>query len=124
MKEAKRKEVIQKLSKEINRNMRELENLLMLEADVVLENGNYIPKKAVSYIDKSKLQSDRESLMVTISDLETVRLAVKKRQTRVLIFGWSKDDCSVLRKKTCEALDSSGLKYEGDGLTGEIFILN
>ena len=50
MKNEKRKEAIKKLNQEIRKHLGQLQELIMMEADVELNNGNYIPKNAQRYV--------------------------------------------------------------------------
>lgn len=120
MKDAKRQNAIKKLNEEINRYTRELEELLMMEADVTLKNANYIPANASRYINLKVMREDIESLMITIGDLKAVQLALKKRKNSVFIKG-SKNCPGIICAKTCKALSAAELTYDGEGFTGEIW---
>jgi hypothetical protein len=121
MKNEKREAAIKKLNQEIRKHLGQLQELIMMEADVELNNGNYIPKKAQRYVDLKKVKEDKENLLITISDLTTICQALELGITTVVIRGTSKD-CSMILSETCKSISSAGLEYDGDELTGEIWL--
>lgn len=121
MKDEKRKTAIKKLNQEIHKHLGNLQELLMLEADIELENGNYIPKKAQGYVDLKKVKADKENLLITISDLTTICKALERRKTNVVIRGTVRD-CSMILIETSNSISAAGLDQDGDGFTGEIWL--
>lgn len=119
MKDEKRKAAIKKLNQEIHKHLGQLQELIMMEADVELNNGNYIPKKAQQYVDLKKVKEDKEILLITISDLTTIRKALERGKTTVVIRGTAKN-CSMILFETIKSISAAGLDYDGDEFTGEI----
>ena len=119
MKNEKRKEAIKKLNQEIRKHLGKLQELIMMEADVELNNGNYIPKKAQLYVDLKKIKEDKENLLITISDLTTICKALERRKTTVVIRGTAKN-CSMILIETSKSISAAGLDQDADGFTGEI----
>lgn len=116
MKQEKRKASIKKLNQEIQKHLNHLQELIMLEADIELQNGNYIPKNALCYVDLKKVKEDKQNLLITISDLTTICKALERRKTNVIING------SIMLKETSKSISAAGLKFDGDELTGEIWL--
>ena len=121
MKDEKRKAAIKKLNQEIRKHLGQLQELMLMEADVELNNGNYIPKKAQRYVDLKKVKEDKENLLITISDLTTICKALERGKTTVVIRGTAKD-CSMILIETCNSISAAGLYHDGDGFTGEIWL--
>ena len=122
MKNEKRKEAIKKLNQEIRKHLGQLQELIMMEADVELNNGNYIPKNAQRYVDLKKIKEDKENLLITISDLTTICRALERGKTTVVIRGTAKN-CSMILIETSKSISAAGLLYQdGDGFTGEIWL--
>lgn len=120
MKNEKRKAAIKKLNQEIQRHLRHLQELIMLEADVELHNGNYIPRKAYEYVDLKKVKEDKENLLITISDLTTICKALERGKTTVRIRGSLRNQSMVL-VETCQSISAAGLDMDGDGF-GEVWL--
>ena len=116
MKNEKRKEAIKKLNQEIRKHLGQLQELIMMEADVELNNGNYIPKKAQRYVDLKKIKEDKENLLITISDLTSICKALERGKTTVVIRGTAKNI------ETSKSISAAGLDQDGDGFTGEIWL--
>ena len=121
MKNEKRKEAIKKLNQEIRKHLGQLQELIMMEADVELNNGNYIPKKAQRYVDLKKIKEDKENLLITISDLTTICKALERGKTTVVIRGTAKN-CSMILIETSKSISAADLDQDGDGFTGEIWL--
>lgn len=121
MKNEKRKEAIKKLNQEIRRHLGQLQELIMMEADVELNNGNYIPKKAQRYIDLKKIKEDKENLLITISELRTICKALECGKTTVVIRGTAKK-CSMILVETSKSISAAGLDQDCDEFTGEIWL--
>lgn len=121
MKNEKRKEAIKKLNQEIRKHLGKLQELIMMEADVELNNWNYIPKKAQRYVDLKKIKEDKENLLITISDLTTICKALERRKTTVVIRGTAKN-CSMILIETSKSISAAGLDQDADGFTGEIWL--
>lgn len=121
MKNEKRKEAIKKLNQEIRKHLGQLQELIMMEADVELNNGNYIPKNAQRYVDLKKIKEDKENLLITISDLTTICRALERGKTTVVIRGTAKN-CSMILNETSKSISAAGLYQDGDGFTGEIWL--
>lgn len=121
MKDEKRKAAIKKLNQEIHKHLGQLQELIMMEADVELNNGNYIPKKAQQYVDLKKVKKDKEILLITISDLTTICKALERGKTTVVIRGTAKN-CSMILFETIKSISAAGLDYDGDEFTGEIWL--
>ncbi len=120
MKNEKRKVAIAKLNQEIQKHLSALQQLLLLEADILLSNGNYIPKAAVPYIDLDKLHTDKENLLLTISDLTTVCQALERGKTNVFIRGTA-DNSGYILIETCNSMEAAGLSWDGDEFSCRIW---
>lgn len=119
MKNEKRKAAMAILKQEIQKHQRNLEQLLMLETDVVLENGNYVPKGAQGYIDLEQVKTDKERLLITISDLMTIYQALKRNKTETNIRGTARSS-GMIYMTTADSIQAAGLETDGDGY-GKIY---
>lgn len=120
MTDKKRKEAISKLKQEIQKHLGTLQQLLLLESDVTLRNGCYIPQAATSYINLDKVSADKADLMITIFDLTSVCRALKHGKNHVNIYGTANKNGYILIK-TCNSLEAAGLSCDGDGFTTTIW---
>lgn len=120
MKKEKMNVAITTLNQEIQKHLGRLQELIMMEADIELNNGNYIPRNAQRYVDLEKVKKDKEDLLITISDLTTICKALEKGKTSVVIRGTA-NNCTMILKETCNSISAAGLDQDGDGFTGEIW---
>lgn len=121
MKNAKREKAIKILKQEIQKHLGQLSKLLMMESDVKLNNGNYIPKDAQPYVDLDKMENDKSNLLITISDLTTICKALERGNTTVFIHGTEKNRSMIL-SETSKSISLAGLDLDGDGFIGEIWL--
>ncbi len=121
MKKQKMNAAITILNQEIQKHLGRIQELIMMEADVELNNGNYIPRNAQQYVDLEKVKKDKEDLLITISDLTTICKAFENGKTTVVIRGTA-NNCTMILKETCNSISAAGLDYDSDGFTGEIWL--
>ena len=121
MKNEKRKKAIMKLNQEIRKHLGQLQELIMMEADVELNNWNYIPKEAQRYVDLKKIKEDKANLLITISDLTTICKALEHGKTTVVIRGTATNRSMILIE-TSKSISAAGLDQDSNGFTGEILL--
>ena len=121
MKNEKRKKAIKKLNQEIRKHLGQLQELIMMEADVELNNGNYIPKEAQRYVDLKKIKEDKENLLITIADLTAICKALEHGKTTVVIRGTATNRSMILIE-TSKSISAASLDQDSNGFTGEILL--
>lgn len=116
-----KQETITKAVKVINRSIkfyqRKLTYQLELRAEAEFNNGNL----EVANFDDYK--SNIKKYEIILADLATIKRAIKNNQTSVKIFGT--DDCrGYFYTETSNVLKKAGFYYDGDGFTGEIWLVS
>lgn len=113
-------ETIKKAVKNINRSIkfyqRKLTYQLELRAEAKLDNGN------LKIANLGDYESNIKKYEIILSDLATIKRAIKNNQTSVIIFG-TEDSRSYIYAETSNALKKAGFYWDGDGFSGEIWLV-
>ena len=116
-----KQETIKKAVKVINRNIkfyqRKLTYQLELRAEAKFNNGNLKVANLGNY------ESNITKYEIILADLATIKRAIKNNQTSVKIFGMA-ENRGYIYKETSNVLRKAGFDYDGDGFTGEIWLLS
>ena len=105
-----RKNAIRTLKHEIKKHFGTLQELLLIEADVELQNGFYIPKNSFGYINLTQVKEDKVNLLTTISDLEIICKSLELGKYNIVIHG-SPDCPNVILDETLKSISSAGLSF-------------
>lgn len=116
-----KQETITKAVKVINRNIkfyqRKLTYQLELRAEAEFNNGN------LDISNFGEYESNIQKYEIILADLATIKRAIKNDKTSVNIFGTA--DCrGYIYTETSEVLKKAGFDYDGDGFSGEIWLLS
>ncbi len=116
-----KQETITKAVKVINRNIkfyqRKLTYQLELRAEAEFDNGNLDISSFGEY------ESNIQKYEIILADLATIKRAIKNDKTSVKIFGTA--DCrGDTYTETSEVLKKAGFDWDGDGFSGEIWLLS
>lgn len=116
-----KQETITKAVKVINQSIkfyqRKLTYQLELRAEAEFNNGNL---KVANFGD---YESNIKKYEIILADLATMKRAINNNKTSVKIFGT--DDCRGYNyTETSNVLKKAGFDYDGDGFTGEIWLLS
>ncbi len=115
-----KQERITKAVKNINRSIKfyqsKLTYQLELRAEAKFDNGNL---KIANFGD---YESNIKKYEIILADLATIKRAIMNNQTSVEIFG-TDDSTGDIYAETSNALKKAGFDWDGDGFTGEIWLI-